>query len=57
MGYVTCVGDRRHVCRVLVEKPVAKNPFGRPRRKLKNNIKMDFRDVVWGDGLDLSGSG
>jgi hypothetical protein len=51
------VGDRRHVCRVLVEKPVAKNPFGRPRRKLKNNIKMDFRDVVWGDGLDLSGSG
>jgi len=36
---------------VLVGRPEGKRPFGRPRRKREDNIKMDFQDVNWG-GLD-----
>ena len=31
--------------------------LGRPRRRLKDNIKMDLRKVGWGHGLDRSASG
>jgi hypothetical protein len=50
------VGDRRYAYRALEEKPVPKSPLGRPRRRWKNNIKMDFQEVVGEHGLDLSGS-
>ena len=32
-------------------------PLGKPRRRWKNNIKMDLQEVEWGHGLNLSGSG
>jgi hypothetical protein len=32
---------RRGIYRVLVGKPEGKGPFGRPRRRWKDNIKMD----------------
>ena len=32
--------------RVLVGKPEGKGPLGRPRRRLEDNIKMDFTWVV-----------
>jgi hypothetical protein len=28
-----------------VEKPEGKKPFGRPRRRWKNNIQMDLQEV------------
>jgi hypothetical protein len=34
---------RRGVYRVLVEKPKGKRPLGRPRRRWKNNIKMEVQ--------------
>jgi hypothetical protein len=38
-----------------VGKPEGKIPFGRPRRRLKDNIKMYLREVGWGmDGIDLA---
>jgi hypothetical protein len=37
------MGERRGVYRVLVGKPEGKRLFGRPRRKWKHNIKMDFK--------------
>jgi len=40
-GEVWCI-------RVLVGKPEGKRPPGRPRRKLEDNIKMDFQVVGWG---------
>jgi hypothetical protein len=53
MGGV-CSGDggreRRGVYRVLVGKPEGKRPLGRPRRRWKNNIKMDLQEV--GRGID-----
>jgi hypothetical protein len=34
----------------------AKKPLGRPRRRWENNIKMDLREIGWGDmdGIDLA---
>jgi len=41
-GRVACMGERRVVYRVLVGKPEGKRPFGRPRRRREDNIKMDL---------------
>ena len=35
----------RNACRVLVGKPESKRTLGRLRRKWKDNIKMDLREV------------
>ena len=37
-------------------KPERKRPFGRPRRRLEFNIKMDFQEVGCGgmDWIDLA---
>jgi hypothetical protein len=46
-GHVARMRERRVVHRVLVGKPEGKRPFGRPRRRWRDNIKMK-RDVgVW----------
>jgi hypothetical protein len=36
-------GERRIAYRVLVGKPQIKRPFGRPRCKWEDNMKMDFQ--------------
>ena len=38
------------VHRVLVGKPERKRPFGRPRHRWEDNIKMDLLDVGGGCG-------
>ena len=43
-------GERRVVYRVLVVKPEGKRPLGRPRRRWKDNIKMDPQEVGGGCG-------
>ena len=35
---------------MLVGKPEGKRPLGRPRRRWKDNIKMDLQDVGVGTG-------
>jgi hypothetical protein len=35
----------RGVYRVLVGRPEAKRPLGRPRRRWKDNIKLDLREI------------
>ena len=42
-------GERRGVCRVLVGKPEGKRPFGIPRLRREDNIKMDPQEVGCGD--------
>ena len=49
--YVARMGERRSVYRVLVGKPEGRRPLGRPRRRWKNNIKMDLQEVGCG-GID-----
>jgi hypothetical protein len=41
------MGKRRGACRVLVGKPDGKRPFGRPRRRCDDNVKIDFQQVGW----------
>jgi transposase len=42
--------EKRNACRILVGKPEAKRPLGRPRRRWVNNIKMGLREIGW-DGM------
>jgi hypothetical protein len=36
--------EGRDVYRVLVGRPEGKRPLGRPRRRWKDNIKLDLRE-------------
>jgi hypothetical protein len=42
---MTCTRERRGAYRALVGKLERRIPLGRPRRRWKDNIKMDLRDV------------
>jgi hypothetical protein len=47
-GHVARVGERCDVYKVLVGKPEGKSPIGRPRRRWKDNFKVDIGDVgLW----------
>jgi hypothetical protein len=45
------MGEERKVYKVLVGKPEGKRPLGRPRRRWKDGIRMDLREIVLG-GVD-----
>jgi hypothetical protein len=44
------MGEDRGVHKVLVGKPEAKKPLGRPRLRWEDNIKMDLQKVGGGRG-------
>jgi hypothetical protein len=43
--HVVRVGEKRGAYRALVGKPEGQRPFGRPRRRWEDNIKMDLQKV------------
>ena len=45
VGHVALMREGRGVHRVLVGKPEGTRPFGRPRRRWEDNIKMDLQEV------------
>jgi hypothetical protein len=45
------MGEERKVYKVLVGKPEGKKPPGRPRRRWKDGIRMDLREIGLG-GVD-----
>jgi hypothetical protein len=45
MGGACSAYEGRGVYRVLVRKPDGKRPLKRPRRRRKDNIKMDLQEV------------
>jgi len=49
------VGDRRDAYRDLVGRSGGKIPFGIPRYRWKDTIKIDLQQVGWGgvDSIDL----
>jgi hypothetical protein len=51
-GDIARMGERRGVYRNLVWKPEGKRPFGRPRRRWEDNIKIDVQKWDTGHGLD-----
>ena len=44
-GHVARTGGKRGVYRVLVGKLEGKSPFGRPRPRWEDNIKMDLQEM------------
>ena len=47
--HVARMGERRGVYRVLAVKSEGRRPLGRPRRRWKDNIKMDLQEMgCWG---------
>jgi hypothetical protein len=39
--------DMKNTYTILVVKPERKRPFGRPRCRWEDNIRMDIREIVW----------
>jgi hypothetical protein len=47
-GHVALMGERRGLYTVLVGKPDAKKPLGRPRHRWEDNIKIELQEMVCG---------
>jgi len=48
VGHVAHTGKKRGACRILVGRPEGRRPFGRPRHRWWDDIKVDLQEVVWG---------
>jgi hypothetical protein len=46
------MGEVRGAYNILVGSPEGRRPLGRPRRRWEDNIKMDLREIGFGD-VDL----
>jgi hypothetical protein len=58
VGHVAFMGEGRNLYRVLVGKPERKRPLGRPRSRWEDGIKMDVREIGWGQcGVDSPSPG
>jgi hypothetical protein len=55
-GHVARIGEKRRAYSVLVGRPEGKRPFGTPRRRWEDDIKMDIQEVGWGamDWIELA---
>jgi hypothetical protein len=43
------MGEVRGAYNILVGRPEGRRPLGRPRRRWEDNIKIDHREMVYGD--------
>jgi hypothetical protein len=48
------MGEKRDAYRILVGRPEGRRPFGRPRRRWEDNIKMDLQAVGLAAWIGLS---
>jgi hypothetical protein len=48
-GHVACMGEVTGAYNILVGRPEGRRPLGRPRRRWEDNIKMDLREIEFGD--------
>jgi hypothetical protein len=54
--HVARLGTKRNLYRILIGKAERKRQLGTPRRRRKDNIKMDLSERGWGgtDRIDLA---
>lgn len=48
-GYVKRMRDRRDAYKILIEFSEGKKQLGRPMNRWKKDIKIDFKNVEWGE--------
>jgi hypothetical protein len=48
-GHVARMWKKINSCRLLLARPEGKRQLGRPRRRWVDNIRMDLRELGWGD--------
>jgi hypothetical protein len=48
-GHVAHTGEVRGAYNILVGRPEGRRPLGRPRRRWEDNIRMDLREIGFGD--------
>jgi hypothetical protein len=48
-GECSTNGGESNAYRILVGRPEGKRPLGRPRCRWEDNIRMDLREIGWGD--------
>jgi hypothetical protein len=48
-GHVARMGEVRCAYNILIGRPEGRRPLGRPRRRWEDNIKMDLREIGFGD--------
>jgi hypothetical protein len=48
-GHVARMREVRGAYNILVGRPEGRRPLGRPRCRWEDNIKMDLREIVFGD--------
>jgi hypothetical protein len=48
-GQVARMGEVRGAYNSLVGRPEGRTPLGRPRRRWEDNIKMDLKEIGFGD--------
>jgi hypothetical protein len=48
-GHVACMAEVRGAYNILVGRPEGRRPLGRPRRRWEDNIKMDLREIGFGN--------
>jgi hypothetical protein len=48
-GHVARMGEVKGAYNILVRRPEGRRPLGRPRRRWDDNIKMDLREIGFGD--------
>jgi hypothetical protein len=46
-GHVARMGDMRNIYNISVAKPKGKRPHGKPRRRGKDNMRMDITEIWW----------
>ena len=44
-GHVARMGEERSVNRIFVGKPDGKRPVGMPRRRWRDNVEMDLKEI------------
>jgi hypothetical protein len=49
VGHVVHMGEVRGSYSILVGRPEGRRPLGRPRHRWEDNIKMDLREIEFGD--------